>query len=234
MRKFLMVSLLLLSTTANADIVNLTVTGHIAPYTWNGGYTSNPLVDNGTFGQAGRNLFGDAFTAHWTINTGCITCDYVSGYGVNNPIMSATLAINGVTVSYGTALYGVTYDYPEGSSYDFNMRQRYSAFYVNVTETSGQRAMNQFINSFAGSFPGDINQPFSYDLNPATDQLNTPLHLGGSFSYGGLAGYLFTEHIERTNPAFAVPGPIAGTGLPGLLAAIALLAWRKIKKAPAV
>jgi hypothetical protein len=225
-------AILALATPASADITTVTVTGHVAPYTWNGSaYVSTPLIDNGTFGSAGHNLFGDAFTAQWTINTGCMTCNYVSGgTGAGNnpvsPVISATLTINGGTVSYNPSLYGVTYTYHQGSSYPgLGIAD---SFYVNVTEAPGQRAMNQFVDTFFGNgtFPDSINAPLNYVVNPATDNLNWPLHLGGSFSYNGVNGYLYTETVVRTNPTYAVPGPIAGAGLPGLvLACGGLLAW---------
>jgi hypothetical protein len=56
---------------ASADILSLTVTGTVAPYTWNGSrYTSAPLIDTaGVFGTPGENLFGDPFTVRWIIDS---------------------------------------------------------------------------------------------------------------------------------------------------------------------
>ena len=224
----------LIAAPASADIVNLTVTGHVAPYTFNGtAIVSTPLIDNGTFGNAGDNLFGDAFVANWTVNTGCGACNYASGGTINtpdtvSPILSATLTINGVTVSFSVGLYGVIYNYhniSRNAAVTVN-NGNFDAFEISVTAAPGSSAMNQFVNTFGGSFSGDINVPFTYVVNPLTDNIDHG-GVGGAFSYGGLAGYLFPETFTLTNQTHPVPGPIVGAGIPGLLLLAGLTLLRR-------
>ena len=117
---------------ASADIVTVTVTGTVAPYTFDNprGWGSNPLIDTaGIFGTPGDNLFGHPFSVIWTVNTHCSSCAHVSGStppGTQlgdlpvSPIQSAVLTINGSSVTYGSGEYGIMF--VSGGN-----------FYVNVT-----------------------------------------------------------------------------------------------------
>jgi hypothetical protein len=226
----LVTALAFLSTAAYADIVTVTVTGTIAPYTWNGSsYTSNPLIDTaGRFGTVGANLFGDAYTATWTVNTGSAT-EYISGGSAPNttsPILSTILTINGFTLDFGLGGYGAAYQYHyPGTDY----------FMVNTT--IGNNAMNSYVSS-SNQFPGNLTTPWTYNVNPLTDNLDHVVSqgqegIGGGFIYGDLRGYFLPETFTLTDQsqqqsfvsqsAVSVPGPIVGAGLPEL--AILLLAW---------
>jgi len=84
------------------------------------------------------------------------------------------------------------------------------------------------------AIPVNLNQSFSYTVNPLTDNLDMPLGLGGSFDVGGDAGYFFINTVTVDGP-IAAPAPIAGAGLPGLTFASGGLLkwWRRKRKAQA-
>jgi len=232
------VPLLGLAPKASADIVTVTVTGTVAPYQFNNRYFISPVIDyTGIFGQPGASLAGDAFTILWTVDTSCPGCsasiyNSVSGGSVSgtaSPILSAVLTINGGSVTYGPAAeLGEMYGYT-------------NAFYVNVTVSPANAAINSYVNSTANNLPNSITQPFSYTLTPGIDNVSNgfpPNIIGGAFSEPApgnpsckpfcdvLAGYFYVSTITLDNLTPAVPGPIAGAGLPGLiLASGGLLGW---------
>jgi hypothetical protein len=153
----------------------------------------------------------DQFTAVWNVASSCVTCDYDT-----SPTITASLTVWGQTFNYSGG-YNVIQN-----SHDAGFMQPYGAFdifYINITVTPGKFAMNNFVNTFGGEMPGQINQPMTYVVNPLTDNIDRG-GIGGSFSYGNLKGYLSPQSIVVTNPdwVFAhAPGPIAGSGAPVLL-----------------
>jgi hypothetical protein len=234
-------ALLGLAPKASADVVTVTVTGTVAPYQFDNDYFIAPVVDyTGVFGQPGANLAGDPFTILWTVDTNCPACfanfpNQVAGVGTGSPIVSAVLTIGGGSVIYGPGDYGIMFGYNNGSG------NNTSGFYVNVTVSPGTAAVNSIVNSTTNNLPNSITQPFSYTLTPGIDNVTNgfpPNFIGGSFETpapgspicnpfcGVLAGYFYVSTITLDNPAFRVPGPIAGAGLPGLiLASGGLLSW---------
>jgi len=193
---------------AQADIVTVTFTGHIAPWIWTGSrYIEAALIDvPGIFGTPGASLTGDPFTSVWIANV-------ASGNSIGQ-LLSATLTINDHSFAYGA---------PSGSYTVINTG--IWGIYSNITINPGSVPMNSFVGlSDRPRFPGDLTTPFTYDTT-ATDNLDTPHQLGGSFSLNpGPDGYLLVDNVTLTNPSYSgppfytTPWPIAGTGLPGLLA----------------
>jgi hypothetical protein len=233
-------TLVLAAAPASADIVAVTVTGTIAPVIFNGSqYVSQPLIDQtGIFGPAGSSLTGAPFSVVWTINTTSCICNEVAGgsfYGSASPVISSILTIQGQSVNFGPGIYGVMQVYNNGPSHAPGYG---SGTYQNVTVSIGgpatyfsNVAMNTFVDSNTLAFSGSMNQPFSYTVNPLTDNTVHPYGIGGSFELSpgpypndALDGYFLVTTVTLNN--LSVPGPIAGAGLPGLiLASGGLLGW---------
>lgn len=226
------VALALLPAPASADLLTVTITGTVSPYTWNGrAYTSTPLIDNGAFGTPGQNLFGASFTEFWRVDTGfcgLVICNDVHGTSPS-PILSASLTINGTTADFGGGGFGVMQQSHNSRNSGILINNGFSDdFYINITVGAGL-AMNSGVTSYGSVFPNNVNVPWTYTVNPLTDNLGV-LPVTGSFSYGGLNGYLNPTTFTVTNltELAAVPGPIAGAGVPGLMMILGgLIAWRR-------
>jgi hypothetical protein len=231
--------LLLFPLPSSADIVTVTVTGTVAPVIWDGStFVVAPLIDHtGIFGPGGASLTGDAFMAVWTMNTNCacnfITSDEVAGgsfYGSESPVLSSILTIQGHSVNFGPGIYGVMQVYNNGPNHAPGYG---SGTYQNVTvDPLAHIAMNTFVDSDTLAFSGFLNQPFSYVVNPLTDNTVHPFGIGGSFELGSLQGYFNVNTITLSNPTFAVPAPVLGAGMPGaILVWGAFLGWVRWRKA---
>src|SRR5262249_16984825 len=143
--------------------------------------------------------------------------------GTASPIVSAVLTINGDSVIYGPGVLGTMQGYNNGSG------NHTSGFFVNVTVSPGNAAVDSLVDTPTNNLPNSITQPFSYTLTPGIDNVSNgfpPNFIGGGFfepapgsPSGVLAGYFYVSTITLDNPAFAVPGPMVGAGLPGLVLA---------------
>jgi len=211
--KKLLLLLLLLAAPAHADIVTVTVTGVV-----DGDYHFTPTSGfdtSGVFGTPGASLIGNSFAVVWVLNS-----EIAYGYrrDGNDGLISASLTINGRTVQYDPSFYG-------GMIAD-NFRRD-----IDVTATPGPFAMNTYIYTDPGNLPALSNVPFTYNFQ-AGDNKTYPFHVGGGFSWDRTAGYfdietMTLENPNYTGPVFAVPGSIAGAGIPGLLAIVGGFYWRR-------
>ncbi len=190
------------------------------------GMASDP---HGYFGAAGAAITGDAFTSIWHFEV-----PYGSGHGVSgglsspfapvSPLIGADLVINGHDVPFGqSGLYGIAM---EGGFYDDLPHQSGTFIYVNSTDSLGPYALNNYIYSFSQLIPTLIEQPFSYTVNPATDNTATGSTggIGGSvYLPGGTYGYLLPNSVSLALAPHSVPTPDLGTGWTSLF--IIALMW---------
>jgi hypothetical protein len=207
--------LLSVASSSSAGIITITGSGVVG---------SNGYDPNGIFGPAGSSLVGDSFQLTYTHDTslGIFNGSSFAGGGSNvgQPSLGgATLTINGVTVTYT----GNYVDYLIGSTQGACCSNPYLQDAFVSDEATNSNSMRVDIAS--SQYPvWNITQPFTSPpgfFPPLSD--NSP---SGNFGYDGAIGLLlFTSYdlsVEGTfecNPSCvsSVPGPILGSGLPGLI-----------------
>src|SRR5215471_7692468 len=186
----------LICSPAQADIVSINASGVLF-------FGVDP---SGIFGS-GVNLTGDSFTVGITFDTSrnsmtTITptsVSFVGGTGINNgtfasPVVSASLTIAGHKEDIGGQFRGaLTQTLDTSAEYDAEDAPRILRLEV-----------------FGSQIPGTLQ---SFTLTPGMNQ-NSSFNF---FDSGSPMGTLLIDSLSVTVNPSAVPAPIAGAGLPGLI-----------------
>ncbi len=208
-RVCLSAAIILATTTANAN--TFVVSGFVTLPT---GPDSTPTTygyDNGGyFGTQYSNLGGLPFSVTWT-GTNC-NCYGGPISNATSPITGATLTINGVTVNM--LVYG-------------GVDAIWQAEWLNqVIQVQTRMGYTQAFPPFSTIYYGSENSLTTWDSG------------GGVFYLHDINHSYTRAYLTVTDwggiPVHGVPGPIIGSGLPGLGFLMIGLFWLRNKKAPAL
>ena len=208
MKAVLIAAAVLCATPACADPISYTVTGVIAPIVEDFAGETTGTDGGGFFGPAGGSIIGDRYTVVWTANNcGC------TGAG-NSPFAPASnsFPLPDPILDVTLTINGITFD--------FGAPDYYGEFYL-----PGEDPINLSLNLQQAAYlhgNDEISTSVGFALDPS---------VGGAFEINetddtskGTAGVFGAQ---------AVPGPLAGAGLPGLIFASGglLTWWRRKRKA---
>jgi hypothetical protein len=193
---------------ASADIVTVTFTGTVAPYIFTYEATFGSVIDQlGMFGTPGANLTGMPFISTWQFHVPCTNCqqgpNYVLQNGTVSPLIDATLTINGNSFDYGSGIFS---ELVENDMEHPNIGNSIFA----LMDSSYAFGMSFNLDDLSNSVPGNLNQSFSSNTTNPSLLTDSTFDLTGNSGTGFL--YINTVSLQY------VPGPMVGTGLPGLLA----------------
>jgi hypothetical protein len=180
--------------------ITVTVTGVIAPAIIGPSYETVYGIDfGGFFGPAGGNLAGEAFTVVWTgIDCNC------AGTASFNPVIDAVLTINGHSYDFGSGL-------PALSAYNDFFDDTHQVTIGHMESYNGGLSYQPTIDgSLTTEYAGYGAEYARYGDTPGRDGA-VYLHLGSNTANWTQA------FLTISDPLVAVPGPIAGAGLPGLV-----------------
>jgi hypothetical protein len=184
------------------SVITVTVTGVIAPAIVGSSYETTYGIDfGGFFGPAGGNLAGDPFTVVWT----GIDCNCAGTNNVFDPVIDAVLTINGHTYDFGSGL-------PELWAYNSFRDGDHELTIGHLrTDNGGLTYIPTIDGSLWTAYAGyGANAVFPF---PGRDG-EFHLQLGSN-----------TAEWTQAFLTVSVPGPMLGTGLPGLMLVAALVAF---------
>jgi PEP-CTERM motif len=195
----------------------------------------------GVFGTAGANLDGDSYVAHYVFDTtqgdtySSATYNYAYGgsaYGVASPLVSASVTINGNSVSIVGDYYAQIDGYNDGGfSEQFHLAEHYTNDGITVTNNYNDDS----IWSNSGAIPSSLTKPFTYNVAPGDGTYSYVLISTYDYATGNYDTYTYADaSLTRltVGPVGSVPEPSTWAMMMLGFAGLGFAAWRRTSKGP--